>query len=76
VEQIDEADLLYRRIFSYYLKDDGTISSAAFKLRSRKPDPDCSVHLARLTTADAVLAEGLPNQLAVLLLAAVPLGLG
>lgn len=74
--QIGADELLYRRIFGYYRKPDGTIASSAFKTRSKKPEPECSVYVARLTTADAVLAAGMPDQLLIGLPASVPLGMG
>ena len=40
---------------------DGSVSSAAFMTRSKKPDPACSVYLARLTTPEAVLAAAPPH---------------
>lgn len=60
--QIGDSDELYRRVMSYHVKPDDTISSAAFRLRSRQPDPECSVYLARLTTPEEVLTAGLPGQ--------------
>ena len=60
--QVSDEDELYRRIISYHLKPDNTISSAAFTLRSRQPDPECSVYLARLTTPKEVLNAGIPGQ--------------
>jgi hypothetical protein len=40
---------------------DGSVSSAAFMTRSKKPDLACSVYLARLTTPEAVLAAAPPH---------------
>ena len=51
-------DVLYRRVFSYFIRDDGRISSVAFMTRSKKPDPSISVHLARITSAEQCLALG------------------
>ncbi len=62
---IDPQDEVLRRIFSYHLKPDNTISSAAFMTRSRKPDPECSVSLSKVTDADTLLAGGPPGQAAV-----------
>lgn len=63
MERIEESDRLYRRILPFHLEPDGTISSAAFFERrsKKKPDPECSVYLARLTDADAVRAAGSPG---------------
>jgi hypothetical protein len=44
-------DLLYRRIFAQFVKSDGRVSSAAFKVNSR-PDNEISVDLAKLTTPE------------------------
>ncbi len=44
-------DLLYRRIFGQFVKSDGRVSSAAFKVNSR-PDNEISVDLAKLTTPE------------------------
>jgi hypothetical protein len=56
LEQIADDDLLYRRLAPFHIKPDGSVSSAAFKLRGR-PDPGVSVDLARLTTPQATLAR-------------------
>jgi hypothetical protein len=51
LEVIEDADDLYRRIVPYYIKKDGSISSAAFmKDRGKTPDNEISVEIARLTT--------------------------
>jgi hypothetical protein len=51
LEAIEDADILYRRIAPYYIKKDGTISSAAFmKDRGKTLDNEISVEIARLTT--------------------------
>ena len=78
MERITDDDELYRRIFPYYVKPDGTISSAAYMTKSKKPDPECSVYLARLTTAEEVLRPGfgLPGQQVVVLAASIPLSIG
>lgn len=49
VEEIADDDQLYRRLVSFHINPDGTVNSAAFKLRG-KPDPSLSVDLARLST--------------------------
>jgi hypothetical protein len=69
-------DELYRRLLSYHVKDDGSISSAAFMTKSRKPDPECSVYLARRTSPAAVLRAGLPGQRLAAFSAAIPMSMG
>jgi len=48
--RVDDEDELYRRIPTWYLKKDNSISSSAFKTPRGKPDPKISVDLACLTT--------------------------
>jgi hypothetical protein len=55
-EEIGGDDELYRRLAPGHLNPDGTVNSAAFKVRGR-PDPRISVDLARLTTPEEVLAR-------------------
>jgi hypothetical protein len=51
LEAIEDADILSRRIAPYYIKKDGTISSAAFmKDCGKTPDNEISFEIARLTT--------------------------
>lgn len=50
-EIITEEDALYRRFLPYYLKEDGKLSSAAFKDSRKEP----SVDLKRLTTINRSL---------------------
>jgi hypothetical protein len=76
MERIDDADDLYRRILAYHLKPDGTVSSAAFMTRSKRPDPSLSVHLARITSPEESLRAGLPGQGIVAVSARVPRSLG
>jgi hypothetical protein len=76
MERIAPDDDLYRRLFHYHVKPDGSISSAAFMTRSGKPDPDLSVHLARLVTPAESLLHGLPGQGVIAVRAEVPLALG
>ena len=76
MERIEPSDELYRRIFHYHLKPDGRISSAAFMTRSGKPDPNLSVHLARMVDPEESLRRGLPGQGIVALPAAVPMAMG
>ncbi len=75
MEQVHSGDDLYRRIFWYHLRDDGSISSSAFKDKKKKPARDCSVYLARLTTQDKVKQAGPAYMGMVLLAASVPLSL-
>jgi len=77
MEVAQRTDELYCRILSFYLKPDGSISSAAFKRKKgRQPDPACSVYLARLASAEAVRGAGPPHLGVVALPAAVPIDLG
>lgn len=70
-------DVLYRRVFSYFITDDDRISSVAFMTRSKKPDPSISVHLARITSAEQCLAlGGIPGMGVIALRAATAFGLG
>lgn len=72
LEEIHDSDELYRRIAPDFVKQDGSISSAAFKLRGR-PDPSLSVDLARLTTKqDSVDRAGRPNFRLGVLVAQIP----
>ena len=73
---IEPQDELYRRFYGYHVKPDGTVSSAAFMTRSKKPDPSVSVHLARITSAETCLQMGVAGQGAIVLVAAVPLTMG
>jgi hypothetical protein len=52
---LDE-DLLYRRVHPTHVKDDGSVSTAAFK------DPNLSVDLAALTTAEISLRRAKSGQ--------------
>lgn len=53
-EEIFDEDELYRRFLSVWLKDDGSISSAAFQNTSHTDE--MSVNLARLTTPERTVA--------------------
>ncbi len=53
--KIAENDWLYRRILGIHIKDGDQVSSAAFKNKTKKPDPEPSVDLARLTTPQQCL---------------------
>ncbi len=74
--EIDDRDELLRRVFHYHVKPDGSIASSAFMTRSRKPDPECSVSLAKITTADALLRAGPGGLRVVALRAEVPRSMG
>ena len=56
VRQIDDDDELYRRIAPHFFKQDGSISSSAYKVNGR-PDKEISVNLAYLTTIDKTLQD-------------------
>lgn len=75
-EEIADTDELHRLIFPDHVRSDGSISSAAF-MRSREPDPEISVNVARLTTIERTLAPkaGKGHYLGVLV-AAHPRGIG
>jgi hypothetical protein len=76
VLSIGDDEELYRRIVSFHLNSDGSINSAAFKLRG-KPDPHLSVELARLTTPqECALRPGRPGFGVAVLEAQVPRSLG
>jgi hypothetical protein len=46
---VEDGDALYWRLVEQFVKGDGSVSSAAFKVNS-KPDNQISTDLARLTT--------------------------
>jgi len=75
-EIVDDDDEPYRRLAPDFVRQDGTVSSAAFK-RGKVPDPEVSVDLARLTTPDETLrrANRLHHGIGVLI-ASVPRALG
>jgi hypothetical protein len=61
IEEIADNGQLYRRLVSFHINPDGTINSAAFKLRG-KPDPSLSVDLARLSTPEETASRaGMPG---------------
>lgn len=76
LEAVTEADSLFRRLLHFHIKKGGEVSSAAFKTKKKKPDPELSVDLARLTTADESLSRGMGGMGLGELSAAVPLSLG
>lgn len=57
VVSIEDDDELYRRLFARYIKADGSISSAAYMDRRRKPDNSISVDLARFSTPQETQAR-------------------
>jgi hypothetical protein len=70
---INEHDELLRRVFHYHIKPDNTVASSAFMTKSKRPDPSCSVSLARITSPQALLAVGLEGQRVVSFPARVPM---
>ena len=73
---IDDDDELYRRIVSFHINSDGSVNSAAFKLRGN-PDPSISVDLAKLTTPqECARRPGRPGFGVAVLVAQVPRSLG
>jgi len=54
IRQILDDDELYRSIAPPYFKEDGSISSNAYKV-NRQPDKEISVNLACLTTIEETL---------------------
>ena len=60
--QIDNDDILYRRLVSFHIDPDGSVNSAAYKTRG-KPDKSISVQLARLwqNPNDAIACGGMPG---------------
>jgi hypothetical protein len=74
---VDERDSLFRRLVSFWVNEDGTVNSSAFKNKKKKPDPEPSVDLARLTSPERCREVGGNPALGVgELRAAVPLDLG
>lgn len=72
VEEIADSDELYRRLAPEHINPDGSVNSAAFKLRGR-PDPQISVEVARLTTPQESLGRTVrPGFQLGILLAAIP----
>ena len=55
-DAIADDDALYRRLAPGHVDPDGSVNSAAFKLRGR-PDFSISVDLAKLTTPEEALAR-------------------
>jgi hypothetical protein len=56
LEEIADDDELYRRLAPGHVDPDGSVNSAAFKVKGR-PDLHISVDLARLATPEAALAQ-------------------
>lgn len=74
VEAVLDDDELYRRLAREHVNEDGTVNSAAYKLRGR-PDLGISVDLARLTTPQQVIASH-PHAGVGVLVARVPRSMG
>ena len=57
--EIQDDDVLYRRLVSWHVKQDGTVSSAAYMTSSKpkSPDPQVSVNLARLSSIVETLSQ-------------------
>ncbi len=74
--EVDDDDELYRRLAPHHIREDGTVSSSAFK-RGKDPDPEVSVDLARLTTPEESLrrADRVEHGIGVLI-TRVPRGMG
>jgi len=76
LEVIDDDDELYRRLARHHIKENGQVSSAAFK-RGKDPDPEISVNLARLMTYNEMLRRAnRPDQGVGVIVAHVPRRLG
>lgn len=76
-DSIEADDALLRRFFPTIIRKDGTLSSAAFMIRSTTPDPNCSIYVERLTTQQRVLDVARPHKMRLArLLAAVPMEMG
>jgi hypothetical protein len=59
--EINDDEILFRRLAPDHLNPDGTTNSNAYKRRG-KPDPEISVDLARLTwESDALVRAGRPG---------------
>ena len=75
-EEIADDDELYRRLAPGHVDPDGSVNSAAFKVRGR-PDLHISVDLARLTTPEVALARAPRSGFGLgVLVARVPRSLG
>ncbi len=74
VRQIEDDDELYRRIAPPFFKEDGSISSSAYKASGR-PDKEISVDLAHLTTLEKTVQHR-PNFGVGSLIARYPRGIG
>ncbi len=61
-QEISDDDLLYRRFHRKSLRRDRSITDGAYtRPKSRIPDPEISVDLERLTTAEETLAAAPPG---------------
>lgn len=75
IVKIEDDDLLYRRVRTDYIKQDGTISKSAF-ITNSKPDNEISLDLARYSTPERT-SQGPRGQMAVIqLVARLPRSLG
>lgn len=76
LEAIADGDALYRRLAPEHINADGSVNSAAFKLRGQ-PDPSISVDLARLTApADSLAGANRPGFRLGTLIASLPRSIG
>jgi hypothetical protein len=77
-EVITKDDYLYRRVISFSVNPDKTVNSSAFRLRkSKRADPEISVDLARMITAQECLQIASIVGLGVAeLCAEIPIGMG
>ena len=55
MERIGDDEALYRRLVRFHINADGSVNSAAFKMRGDKPDPEISVDWSRLSTPEETL---------------------
>ena len=75
-EVIGDDDDLYRRLARHHVKENGQVSSSAFK-RGKDPDPEVSVNLARLMSYDEMLRRAnRPDQGVGVIVARIPRRLG
>jgi hypothetical protein len=77
-DEIVKDDDLYRRVVSFNVNPDNTINSSAFKLRRpKRPDPQISVDLARMISAEECRAlGGIPGLGVAMIKAGIPIDLG
>ena len=79
-EEIVHQDVLFRRVFlklHIVARDNNRVSSAAFKMKNKQPNPECSVYVQRLMASpEEPMFTAKGGQGVVALSAAVPLNLG